>query len=284
MESLLAYIHRIEETEHILKYAARLAEDLNCKIDLLYSVELQNFPMGVPTMARQAEYYNEQQLRKLFEEVKKTFEKEVNVVKSKLKNPPEINYQVKQGISAHVVDDFTDKGKYKYLLLSADEDNSFLINDRNQDIIKHAHCPVWIVPSNRDYKKVESIIYATDYNEEDIDTMKKISDLATVFDAKITGLHVTDNLDFNEKVKNSGFRDMITDKVGYKKLDITTIVQEKGDSLAKTINGFAEMVDGDMIAVLKENKNFFERLFTKSETKDIISHTHYPLLVFQEKE
>jgi nucleotide-binding universal stress UspA family protein len=283
MNKILVYIHKIDEIEHILNYSAQLASDLRASVDLLYSVELQNFPMGVPTMARQAHYYTKEQIDKLFEEMQSTFETEVKKVKSDLSNPPEIKFFTRQGISTHVIEDFAGEGKYNYMVVAADEDNDFLVNDRNLDIIKHVSFPVWVIPRSKQYKKVSSIIYATDYNEEDIQTMRKISELATLFNARITALHVSDNLNFNEKVKNSGFKDMITQKVGYKNLEVSTIVQKKKETLSHTINEYAQMINGDMIAVLKENKNFFERLFGKSDTKDLISHAKYPVLVFQDK-
>ncbi|MCB2222490.1 MAG: universal stress protein [Bacteroidetes bacterium] len=283
MKKILVYIHQINEIEHILNYSVHLAKDLEASIDLLHSVELQNFPMGVPSMARQTPNFTQEQLEKLFEDMQATFETEVKKIKSGLQNPPEINFFTRQGISTHVIEDFAKKNAYDYMVVAADEDNDFLVNDRNLDIIKHVRIPVWVIPRSKQYKKVSSIIYATDYNEEDIDTMRKIAELATIYDAHISAIHVTDNLNFSEKVKNSGFKDMITEKVGYRNLEVSTMVQKKKDTLSNTINEYAKMKNGDMIAVLKENKNFFERLFGKSDTKDLISHAKYPVLVFQQK-
>lgn len=284
MKKLLVYIHTLDEALPVLKYASVMAREFKMKLDLLYCHELHNFPMGIPSMERQVYTYTNEQTEKLFEEFERTAKEAIETVESNMENAPEMEYFARQGITTHVLSEFAGKGQYSYVLTLADQQNKFMINDRNLDIIQNVNCPVWIVPLNAVFNPISNIIYATDYHQEDIETMKKISVLARQYDARITGLHVTESVDFNEKVRNAGFKDVITQKVGYGKIDMTTIRQENGKSLSETINEFARLAKANLIVLLKENKGFFKQLFGKSETREIIGHAKIPVLVYQESE
>jgi len=282
MNSLLVFIHVLDEAEHMIRYAAEAGKDLNLDVDLLYTVEMGNYPLGIPGAARPTFQYTYEQVESLLEEARSKLETEIKKIQKTVENPPLIKAITKQGISHHLVDDFTQKDKYHYVMVAAHSDNEFLINDRNIDIIKHVKIPVWIVPEKSKYKPARSIVYATDYKEADIETMKKLTVLAKKNDAGITALHVNDNLDFEEKVRNSGFKDMLADKLGYSNIDVTTLKHPEDKSLAQTINEFAKDIHADLIVALKENKGFFERLFSKSQTKKLISTSKLPVLVFPE--
>ena len=282
MNSILVYVHKADESDYLIRYAAALGKEMNMSIELMYTVELQNYPMGIPGAARPAFQYTHEQVESLFEEVRSKFDQEIEKIKAEMDNPPNIKYNTQEGISHHVLKEHAAGKKYKYLLVAAHSENEFMINDRNIDIIKQVNLPVWIVPENKKYNPLKSIIYATDYNKEDIETMKMLVSLARITEAKITALHVNDDLNFEEEVKNSGFKDLLAEKVGYENIDVSTLVQEKNKSLPETINDFAKLINADLIVALKENKGFFERLFSKSATKKIITTSELPVLVFQE--
>jgi len=283
MYTILSYIQKIEHTEQLVKYSAQLARDMDMNLDLLYSAELQNYPASVPAMASQVHYSTPEHIQKLFDEVKSTFEEETKKIRSTLEHPPEINYYTRQGTTHHVLQEFTENDKYSFIVVMADTENQLIINERNIHIIRNVDCPVYIVPFNKTYKPVDTVVYATDYNNEDIDTMRNLATQVKKNNGRIIALHVTKNMDFDEKVKNKGFRDMLIDKVGYKNIEVSTLQLGKNKSLAETVNEFASLNKADLIAVLKENKGFFEKLFSKSNTREIIGHSDFPILVYPEE-
>jgi len=283
MSTILTYIHTVDEAENLICYAAELARDMKMSVDILYTAEIQTYPTGIQPSSMPHMEYTHEQVESILADAESEIARQIERVNKKIKNPPQIRYFTKQGISNHVIEEFTSKSKYDFVVLAASPDNDFLINDRNMDIIKLMDRPVWIIPEDATYKQLKSIVYATDYNEEDVETMRKITGFAEKTSAKITALHVNDNLDFEEKVKNKGFTDILIEKVGYRNLEVSSMVQKDNTGLSDTIIDFSKLVHADLIVILKENKGFFEKLFASSNTKMIMNKTEIPVLIFQQK-
>lgn len=280
---MLTYIHRIDNGKDLIRYSVELARDLKRDLDMLYTIELQNHPMGVPGAARPNFEVTQEQIQNILDEIGAEMEKRVGQVKKSTRNPPDINYFTRQGISHYLVREFVRNNNYDNVIVAANAKNELLINDRNMDIIKSIDCPVWVIPEGIKYKPIKRIIYATDYGEEDIHTLKMLVKIAEKSEAGITALHIHEDLDFEERVKKSGFNDLLAKEVGYKDTEMVTMSRDKDKSLSETINKFAKDIGADLIAVLRENKNFFDKLLRKSETKKLINVADLPVLVYQEK-
>lgn len=255
---------------------------MEMSVDILYAAEIQTYPTGMLPSSMPYMEYTHEQVESILADAELEIARQIERVNKKIKNPPQIKYFTKQGISNHVIEEFTNKSKYDFVVLATSSENDSQINERNMDVIKHTDRPIWIIPEDATYKQLKSIVYATDYNEEDIETMRKITGFAEKTAAKITALHVNDNLDFEEKVKNKGFTDILIEKVGYRNLEVSSMVQKQDGSLSDTIIDFSKLVHADLIVILKENKGFFERLFASSNTKMIMNKTEIPVLIFQQ--
>jgi nucleotide-binding universal stress UspA family protein len=99
----------------------------------------------------------------------------------------------------------------------------------------------------------------------------------------ITALHITDNIEFEEEVKKSGFVERLRTQTSYPKLKVKAIYQSNHDDLIELITDFASKNTANLIVVLKENESFFERIFKPSHTKKILKNTELPVLVYHEK-
>jgi nucleotide-binding universal stress UspA family protein len=135
------------------------------------------------------------------------------------------------------------------------------------------------LPNQVLFKPFKHIIYATNYNKADIPVLKKLSAFAKLFNAEITALHVTDSLDFEEKVKNMGFKNILKEKTNYP-INVQVLVEQKNEDTSAIINSFAKSANADIIVMLKQNKSFFERVFKGSATKKLINKTNLPVLIY----
>jgi nucleotide-binding universal stress UspA family protein len=150
------------------------------------------------------------------------------------------------------------------------------------DIIEYNKPPVWVVPHNSEYKPLKSIIYATDLEEDDIPTLKRIAELAEKSTAKISAVHVVDDPEKKSKIEKAGTSEDLVKKVGYDDIELVTLLREKDKRPDQVINEFAKRIESTLVVVLKENKSFFEKLFRRSTTKDLIDVSDIPVLVFHE--
>ena len=130
------------------------------------------------------------------------------------------------------------------------------------------------------YRPFKKILYATDYNEADITTLKRLVALTKEFSPEITALHITDSKDFEEKTMQKGFKDIVAQETNYDKIHVKT--EKESKSTEEKINDIAIKIKADLIVLLKENKGFIEKIFTSSSTKKVIKKAKLPVLVYHE--
>lgn len=149
-----------------------------------------------------------------------------------------------------------------------------------KELIRNVRCPVWLIPKDTEYQPFHHIIYATDYHNEDISTLKKLIDLTHLVSPQITALHITENADFDLRTKNAGFQKMLEAKTDYNKILVKTLVENDGDDITGLINKYAASYTSDLIVLLKENQHFLERLFKPSTTEKMIKEAKQPFLIY----
>ena len=282
MGSILTYLHNMKQAGNLVDYSVGLARDLKKEVDLLSTVNLKNFPLGIPIAEPPHHKYDEMNVGEIMKELNSEMRNEVIKVKRRIKNPPRINFFTERGVSYKVIQQYVNNNRYDFIVVSANTENEYLINDRNMDIIKHNEPPVWVIPHNAEYQPVESIIFATDLEEDDIPTMKKVAELAEKSAAKISAVHVVDDQEKKSRIEKAGTSEDLIKKVGYDNIELVTLLREKDKRPDQVINEFAKRIGSTLIVVVKENKSFFEKLFRRSTTKDLIDVSDIPVLVFHE--
>ncbi len=223
-------------------------------------------------------------LENLAEHANKTLAKHVEEVVNEISGDVFIDYSSEVGITQFIIEEFVSENKISMVLLeNLENKSSWTQNSTNMDIIRYINCPIWVIPHESIYQPFDKIVYATDYNEEDISTLKKLIGLTNKYSPNITALHVTDSSDFEEKVKKNGFLQMVQTKTEYNKITVASLVEKNDEDIAQTINDYAINNEVSLIVILKENRQFLERIFKPSSTKKIIKKSLLPVLVYHEK-
>jgi nucleotide-binding universal stress UspA family protein len=147
------------------------------------------------------------------------------------------------------------------------------------DLVSQVNCPVFIIPENKQYSVIKSIVYLTDFHPEDLDSIRHISDLFQNSALKIAILHNEKDFGFEEKLKWIGFVELAKQVTG---INSIIPVIKKGKKVREALQEFIEINEVDLIGILKEKKGFIEELFKTSETKNVLKHFGLPLLVYHE--
>lgn len=149
------------------------------------------------------------------------------------------------------------------------------------NIIDHVDCPVLVVPEDTRYAVLNNVVYATDFNPEDINSIAHLSGIfKNSKDAHITILHNENKHNFDEKLKWTGFKHIVQNEVDDKRIDF--VLKSKKDLLGG-IEEFSEENDPDLLVLMKEKKGFLEDIFTTNKTKSVLTHFNKPILVYHEK-
>lgn len=150
----------------------------------------------------------------------------------------------------------------------------------SMSVIKKADFPVLIVPEKARFKQLRHIVFATDYHDSDSESIHYLCKIGREFNSKITILHVADGkLEIqDESACFSNLKKEIRLKVPYKNMRFHLL---ENKHIATELDDFVNENHVDMVAVSKQKKSYFPKLFMQSITKKMLYHTAIPVLVFQ---
>ncbi len=266
------------------KYAADTAVVLAAKIEadiLLFNAYIST-PL-IPTaeyVAWPPEYYT------VFKEESTThLEKETERIRKAIdphvKRKPVINYSNAEGPLALHVQKIVRENNITLIMMGTRSRTTgdFLFGNDINEVISKASCPVLLIPDKRTNIEMKTVVFATDFEKEDIESIKYLIKLSHYINFKIQVCHISEFPalvpDFDEENKILGFTDQISklhaENIYYKNIE--------GDSIAKELEKFSKQVHADMLALVHRKHSIFWRIFHESPSKILIKHQKTPLMI-----
>lgn len=146
-------------------------------------------------------------------------------------------------------------------------------------LAKRTNIPLIVVPEYAQFKNPQNIVFATDaYINSDKDVPEDLKAIIQLFKSK---LYVVRVFSVNEKK----LIPVLENPEDSNKVACTfdTCFEYPVDTnLRHALNDFIEDYNCDMLVMMPHKHEWMERLFKKSETKNMIFHTHIPLLILPE--
>lgn len=283
MENLLAIIQEPSNSEKYLKYVLEFAKDFNSKVKLLYVCPSEKYSHSADLISAQSIDIN----LNIFEDKEKSkelIENIVNKLKSEIKIETEISVVVENGKEISTYNEITKIIDFDLVIFNSNnEGGTKNSHSSTLEIFRKLNCPLLIVPNNYEYKSLNKIVYATDYKDSDIKTIKELLCQTKSFEPEIITLHITDSTDLHERAMKYGFKDVLIHDTGYQKIDIKVFKEEKGKDIGEYINEISTRMKADILVLLKENHNFFDRIFKFSAAESIVQEVNIPIWVFINK-
>ncbi|MDP3451953.1 MAG: universal stress protein [Bacteroidales bacterium] len=282
MKTLAFLIDEIDKSKELIRFAALFAKDINANVHVLHI----QFPHVVGTHGYMGRPIvpDPEQLKKIDNEIKDNVNDIITELKAKVSGLPSIEFKSDIGDASEILKAKVENHQYDIVMLQGNNAKGFwLHNSIIMDIVRNVACPVFIIPPDARYQPLKKIIYATDYSEEDITTLKSLIKLAKPFDPEIIALHISNDEEFEKKLKSTGFAGILNEKVDYKNITVRMVADKDGKDAVENLVIEAEKEKVNLIVVLKENRNFFERIFTSSFTEDLIRKVQLPILIYHPK-
>lgn len=169
-----------------------------------------------------------------------------------------------------VVTGMTGKGAIRDLLMGS----------VTKKLIEKAPCPVFAIPENISQTQIKTIVYASDFEEEDVDVIHTLATIAKPFKAEIKVVHVaTKDLPAADE-RMEWFKDMLKEKVTYEKLDFEVLLD---NDVYNALRIYIGNVSADITAMLERKKGgFLKNVFQRDLVKKMKSYGKIPLLSFNE--
>lgn len=148
-------------------------------------------------------------------------------------------------------------------------------------LLKKIACPLMIIPNGLPYKKLKKLVYATDFEMDDIFAIQKLVSILEPCEADIKVVHVPVKGEYSGRQQMAWFGEMLHQKVPYKNIDFQILPEGPVD---EGLRLFIENEKADLMAMLeREDDNFFKKLFQKDTIEKLETEIRIPLLSINTK-
>jgi nucleotide-binding universal stress UspA family protein len=145
--------------------------------------------------------------------------------------------------------------------------------------IRQLRCPVIVVPPGTTYHGIKKIGLACDFeNIVQSTPVEYIKNIVREFGADLYVLNVQDidQDELEDTIMDTAYLDAMLEDVRPKYVQLT------GKDVVESINSFAEHNNLDLVMVIPKKHRFIDSLLHKSQSRELISHTHIPIVSIHE--
>ncbi|MCC8408518.1 universal stress protein [Mucilaginibacter sp. UR6-1] len=154
----------------------------------------------------------------------------------------------------------------------------FFLGSTSNNLISKIAVPLLLVPPKYQFKPIKRIAIATDLSDSEIEVIQSVASLAKYFNAELVLFHVTDDKYEPEYAKKIDvYLREVTNRINYSNVFYRHV---KSTDVNHGVEWIVEHGLVDMLAIIHQEHNFFDKLFSRSHTHHAAKHIDIPLLVY----
>lgn len=138
------------------------------------------------------------------------------------------------------------------------------------DVMTRCELPMIIVPNDCEFNGWERVGFSTDFTTETDAGILDVKEFLKPFDAKLSVVHVS-----NQKVDTEELMAIV--KHFGSSVSVDTII---GSNVAIELNDYVWEKDLQLLVLKRHKRNFFDKLFHKSVSREIALSSDMPILIF----
>ncbi len=257
-----------QESKGLLRYAWHFASTLGAELLLLHTSKTQDL-----TFTQQSR--NMQQLR--------TFSERIMTEEQK-PNGSQVSFEcvvrpgnLRECIATLLQDFAVDMVLMQTCILHQEEEQND--PDNAAAIMELIDCPVMVVPCTASFKKLEHLVFATDFTDQENSVLKRIAGFAAQAGAHLTLVQVYTRSE-RRQLRNYKAAMLSVEKQLSGK-HVTLKLLEEEDTL-EGISDFAEKSEANMLLLAAQDNHLLQRLFSSNYIKTSAYHTRYPILTYRQ--
>lgn len=145
-------------------------------------------------------------------------------------------------------------------------------------VVDVAQCPTLVVPAKAVLTEIDLIAFGTNFEDSDKAVIDELVEWAGYFDnARIDCLHVNTNIN-QTAIKQKKLGELAKD---YNDIPNLHFLLLEDNTVNKGLDSYIESKQPDMMAVVRREKTFLEKLFKTSVSKKLTFHSKVPVLVLK---
>ncbi len=282
MKSILIPTDFSEAADNAYLYGLHLANHLDLKIYVLYSYMS---PVLSATHGGQPEL-----LQSIYEEIElskfDTFKKNVAVLRKLAAennlDPNNVVFLFEEGpLVSSVKKTIANEDIYAIVMgtIGASGISQAIIGTNTVNVIKNVTKPVLAIPTKAKFKPIDKVAFTTLFRDKDKPALQEIVRISEKVPFDVYCVNVLNNPDYIADVL------IAAEEWGkeYDNANLEFVFLEKEETVENTVNKFLAENKVDILAVVKRNRNFFDRLINASLSNEFVFHSHIPTWVFHEE-
>lgn len=146
-------------------------------------------------------------------------------------------------------------------------------------VARKSKCPVILVPKGVEFKPLEQVLYASNYESADANVIHALADFNQHFKAKLHFVHVRNEKETVpfQKTREEIFGELFAQGEPEYAFEIEEI---DGEDVTESINAFAVDKSIDLVVMVARKRSFWDGFFHRSQTRRMALNTKLPLMVF----
>jgi nucleotide-binding universal stress UspA family protein len=157
---------------------------------------------------------------------------------------------------------------------------NFIMGNTTIQLINKAPCPILAIPTISKLKNIKTVVYATDFEQEDVSAISKLISLLKPFKPTIKITHVSTKKEYDGQLQMEWFKEILLQKVDYDNLEFDLFFS---DDIFEILTIYLKEVEADLIAMLERKKiGIVKKIFHQDLVQKMESKSNIPLLSFNE--
>ena len=276
MDKIIVPIDFSEHSDYALETAAKLAKTYNAEILALHMLDIEKDSLTDSSNAHNEKvvFFMKLAEKRFNEFLQKDYLKGITVT------PIVKHFRVFSEVSEVAESNNAD------LIVMGSHGSSGLseifVGSNTEKVVRHSSIPVLVVKTKPTDVKFDSVVFASDFSDENIVAYQKASKLFNTFNSKIHLLSVN--------VPGQGFRSSdeleervasFLEKANDKQLKINDVHFVSDYTVEKGIINFSNRVGADVIAIPTHGRKGLAHFFSGSVSEDVANHANLPVITFK---
>jgi nucleotide-binding universal stress UspA family protein len=268
-----------ENAAKALIYAFHLAKKMNAKLVVLHVGDLPtilNSPSNISSFSEMEEAHVEN----FVEQLKKYTTSHLGNLTSELS----IDHKVKLHSSrTKGILQFAQETETELIVIGMKGESQFtefILGSTAKELVRKAHCPVFIVPPQAVYSGINHVVYASDYEIDDSYVLQIMAKSNIIKDAVVKLLHVFPSNTKMETELSSNKKNIIT-QLKDKSINVDEL---EGQNIYETINSYINENQIDLLVMLeRKHESILEKMFHKDIAQYSATHSSVPVLSYNQR-
>ncbi len=276
MKKILVPIDFSQAAMNAFKYALKIAESLNCEMEVLH---VYKFPVVDPYMPVHildslSQEQQDKAMADFIDYVQNLAEEDHEILE---KIP--MNYRLQMGFGTEEILATAKKIKADMIVMGttgASGIKAMFLGSVAGEVIEKASCPVLAIPKDAVFDgSIKKIAFPTDFSEENHKALNYLTELANILESEVDCFHVdlSHTEQYTHKMQQFANQHPANETVKFEVID--------GNNLIVDMEKYAKDKEVDVLAMVTHKRNFFQELFSFSHAKQLSYQSTMPILGIQ---